>query len=767
MGKLLKTIPLLLVIMVVLLQPSFGQREGVKILGLRVRGNKTSNTNMILSISGLSVGEEVTGDEIQKAIKRLWALGIFSDIKILLDRETPEGVYLAIEVREYPRLQRLVFKGNKKIKTKDLETEIDLYPGQLISPQQILKAKKKIKRLYEKKGYLLAQIQTVASKSKDKIVLKFNIKEGKKVKIKRIRFFGNHHFSDGKLKKQLKNTKEDRWWRGGDFKRDKYEEDLQNLIAFYKKEGFRDAEIVSDTIYYAENRKDMFIDIKLREGERYKIRKILWEGNKLFTNEQLSVALGIKEGDVYNQEKLQKAVTEKLGSLYYDKGYIWAMINPREIPVGKDKLDIHFTIMEGSPARVNKIYIKGNTKTKDKVIRRELKIKPGDIFNRAALMRSQRDVWVLNYFSNVTPDIKPIDNENVDLIFKVEEKSTDLANMSAGWSEQYRLMGNIGISMNNLFGNGQSLSFNWDFARHYRQFRISFTEPWLLDTPTLAGFSFYDIKSDSSSWRWYSQRSRGGTVRIGRRLRWPDNYFRGDWIYRLEQTDVSGFYPRWGRISEWSEYYSKGPLASSSITQIITRDSRDRPEFPTSGSMVSLSTEVAGGPLGGDVDYHKHIFNSQWFFPLPWKLVLLNQIQAGYIGTFTKSSLIPPLELFFMGGDGMSRSIPLRGYPDPLIEGTPYQGGRTMLKYSIELRFPIITNPTAFGLIFAEAGNTWLNLSRTDPFDLRRSVGIGVRIFMPMLGVIGFDYAYSFDNYNIKGERYGKWLPHFVFGRGF
>jgi outer membrane protein insertion porin family len=374
---------------------------------------------------------------------------------------------------------------------------------------------------------------------------------------------------------------------------------------------------------------------------------------------------------------------------------------------------------------------------------------------------------VLNYFSDVKPDVQPVDDEKVDILVEVTEKSTDTANMSAGWSERDKLIGSIGVGMNNLLGNGQRLSFDWNFGRSYRSFQLSFTEPWLLDTPTLAGFSVYDTKRDETYYG-YSQRSQGGTLRIGRRFRWPDNYFRGDWIYRIDRTELGDFSESIIAANPNGIVTEKWPLTSSSITQVITRNSLNRPEFPTDGSQVSYSVELAGSVLGGNVSYHKHILQADWFTPIGLGLVLVNKFQAGYIKGFGKNARIPYLEYFFMGGEGLSRSIPLRGYEDPLGGNGNRVGGSTMIKYGAEIRIPIAPNPTVFGMIFGEAGNTFVDLTHTTPFDLRRSVGVGVRIFMPLLGIIGFDYAYGFDNIDAAtGRRYGQWKPHFVFGQSF
>lgn len=756
--------------MIIAMGRSYAQKKSVKILGVSVEGNKTTDSEIIKMTAGLLDGKEITGDQIQNAIKQLWGLGIFSDIQLYLDREIGDGVFLRLKLQEYPRLDSYSFEGNKKIKDKELRDELDLYPGQVVSPSQLLKTRRKILKIYEKKGFLLATVSldTLPGDRPHRLKLNFKIDEGKKVQIKSIRFVGNKNFDDGKLKKQFKKTKENKWWWfGGDFNRKEYKEDLEKLISFYQKEGFRDAEIVKDSIYYDDQRENMFIEITVREGVRYRIRKIDFEGNKLFDDEILRNTISVKEGEYYNQEELQKDVSEKLGSLYYDRGYIFAQVVPQEIPVGENQLDIHFTIMEGNPVTVRKILIENNTKTKEKVIRRELRIRPGDTFSRAALMRSHREIFILNYFSNVIPDVKPVNDKEVDVVFKVEEKSTDQANMSAGWSERDKMIGSVGIGMNNLFGNGQRLSFDWTFGRYYRNFQIGFTEPWLLDSPTLAGFSFYDTKRDAF-YIGYKQESLGGSIQLGRRMRWPDNYFRSDLIYRIDQTKLSDFSDFIKERNPNGIVTEHWPLTSSSITYVLSRDSRDRPEFPTMGSEFALTTEFAGAFLGGNVDYHKHLFSFKGYYPMFWKFVLHTDTEIGYLDGFTSSSSIPYLELFFLGGAGLSRSIPLRGYDDPLAGGTAYtEGGRTLLKQTVEFRMPFLDNPTAFGLFFAEAGNIWPNLSETDPFDLRRSVGVGVRIFMPMIGMIGFDYSYGFDNVDSQGRRFGQWKPQFVFGRGF
>jgi outer membrane protein insertion porin family len=761
----------ILFLLLILPLTALAQKRSVKILGLSVEGNKTVDASMIRLSSGLNVGSEVTGDGIQEAIKQLWRLSLFSDIQILVDRELADGAYLVIHVVEYPRLEKVEIEGNKKLKKDDVETILNLYPGQVVSPTLISRAKSKLYDKYKEKGYLLAKIkanQYISRDDSNRVLVRFVFEEGNKVQIEKINFHGNDHFSDGKLRKQMKKTKEDRWWRGADFDREKYAEDQGKLLDFYFNHGYRDAEILRDSLYYSPDRSDMFVDIWLHEGEQYTFGNITWKGNTVFSVEQLTASLGFSTGETYSKKKLDEALSQRIGTLYYDRGYIYAQVEPTEVPGENNVLNLDFTVSEGKQAKVNEIHITGNTRTKEKVIRRELKILPGDTFSRTLLERSQREVWMLNYFGNVEPKVNPIDEEKVDLEFKVEEKSTDTAGMSAGYSESDKFIGSLNLAMANLFGNGQRMSFDWNFGRFYRSFNLSFAEPWLRDTPTLAGISFYDTKRDAYYYG-YKQASQGFSLRLGRDLSWPDNFFRSDWIYGLDETTLSDFNSYYVAANPNGIVTQDWPLISSSVTHILTRNSLDRPEFPTAGSEVTLTNELSGSFLGGNVDFHKHTFRMDWFMPAYWKFVLYSSFQAGYMETLGKGGNILYTEYFFMGGDGLSRSIPLRGYEDPLGESTSYAaaGGKSYLKYTAELRIPIAPNPTIFALFFAEAGKVWSNFHHADPFTMKRSVGVGGRVYMPMIGIIGFDYGYGFDRVDASGNPDPKWKMHFVFGRSF
>ncbi|HHS12193.1 MAG TPA: outer membrane protein assembly factor BamA [bacterium] len=745
-------------------QPDIGIVEQI-----RVEGNEASQEYVIRLSSGLKEGQSVVWDDIQSAIRSLWATGIFSDIRILVEPRSGNKIDLIIRVEEYPRLERIIIEGNRKIKTENILKELGLFRGQVINRNQVTRAEKTLFKMYAEKGYTLAEIstETIPAQTQGRALLTVSIEEGPRVQIERIRFFGNRVINDRKLRKQMKSTRENAWWRGADFDKELYKTDLEKILEYYRNSGYRDAEITRDSLYYNDTQEEMYIDIFVNEGQKYYIGDITWEGNELFSDEELGRMFDLKKGDVYSQKKFDESLHEKINGAYYDFGYVRAMVAPRETLRGGDTLNIHFNIVENDPVTVRKIIVTGNHRTKDRVILREMRILPGQTFRKDLLVRSARDLMVLNYFSNVIPNPMLVGEDEMDLVFTVEEKSTDTANLAAGWSELDRLIGSVGLSMNNLFGNGQQFSLNWNFGRYYRALNVSFTEPWFRNTPTLVGLSVYDTKRDPF-YIGYSQKSTGFSVRLGRRLRWPDNYFRGDWIYRLDRTALGDFSDYYIQYNPNNIVNEKWPLTTSGMTQIITRNSLDHPEFPTRGSRASLSTEITGGPFGGNVGYHKHLLKVEFFMPVVSpRIVLLARAQAGFMETLTSESRIPYLDYFFIGGSGMSRSIPLRGYDDPLAGGRyTGWGGKTLLQATLEMRFPILQKPTAFGLLFAEAGNTWLDLRHTDPFDLKRSLGVGLRMYMPMVGMIGIDYGYGFDNY-IDGKRVGAWRPQFVFGRGF
>jgi outer membrane protein insertion porin family len=758
--------------------------EVFRILGITVEGQRTADPAAIIANTGMKVDDEITipGTQTRTAIERLYGLRLFSDVQILIDRRTPEGVYLLLRLKENPRLERVEVEGNDAMSTSDVQKNVNLVKGQLVTPQDLSTIVRLLKSKYEEDGYLNADVKPelipVEDVTSNRVVLRLNIDEGPKVKIDRIRFFGNQAFDDGDLRSELKETNERRWWRfwqSNKFDRKKYAEDKKLLVNFYRKNGYRDAEVLSDSLSYDESRRYLTVDIYLYEGPQYKVRNIVWEGNTVYPDEVLSARLGFQTGDIYNKEKFEQNLYRNesendVTSLYMDNGYLYFQVEPEEVRVADDSLDIIMHVRERNRFKIGQVTIKGNTKTYEKVIRRELYTRPGDDFNRQLVIRSARQLAQLNYFNpeKIKPDIRPVDEKTVDLVYEVEEKSSDTFNMSVGYSGLFGFNGALGLTFNNFSmseplrgGGGQVLNFDWQFGEgnRFRTFSVGFQEPWLYDTPTLFGVSVFDTRQIY----FYDLQLTGASLRLGRRFRWPDDFFRGDWTFRFQRNDVK----------HGGEFYAEGITTQYSIAQVISRNSTDSPIFPTQGSNFSLLTEINGGPfLPGNARYHKHVFNADWYVPLfgMSRLALASQSTVGFIFEFSGNGRIPPQEFFYMGGTGLGyfSTTPLRGYEDRSVgprEGRV--GGQSMIKHSVELRFALAINPIPiYMLAFAEAGNVWLDHSIQDPFDLRRSAGVGVRLLINPIGLVGFDYGYGFDA-PLPGGSPPGWKFHFQFGRGF
>jgi outer membrane protein insertion porin family len=782
----------ILFILIFLISVFFCQiSSAVLISKIEVEGNRSVDKSLIFNMSGLSAGSELDPAAIADAIKRLYSMGLFSDIQIQ-GKESEEGMELIILVREYPRVSSVEISGNKKIKTDDIKEKLNIALGKVITPMEVKAEVETIKSMYREKGYLAAQVESQVSPSgkEGEVVLKFKINEGEKVRIKKIFVEGNQVFKDSKIKKQMKN-KEDRWWRSGKFDPEKFEEDKEKIIEFYKKNGFLDAQITSDSIWYAPSSKDMFIRIVLSEGEKYEFGEVTWSGNKLFSSDKLSQLVKFKKGEIYNQKKYEETLAN-IYSLYQEEGYIYLAVEDKTTTQDK-MVNIDYQITEGVPANVHEINILGNTKTKEKVIRRELSIFPGQRFRRSLLMRSLRDVTYLNYFSNVEPDYEVLENGDIDLSLKVQEKPTGQITFGAGYSATDKLTGNIGLGIPNLLGNGQDLKLNWDFGKITQNVDISFTEPWFRDTPTSVGFDIY--KTNRKWTDEFTEEAKGFALRLGRRLSWPDNFFRVYWSYNWELLRYYDFAnditrpsrPLWqvnsplsfNHVFEFikpSQYvnplaYVKWPRRNASTSVTILRDSRDLPQFATKGSIFSWNSQFAAEFLGGNLAYHKHIFETRYYLKTLWKFVLAFHAKVGVLDGRDREASELYSERFSPGGtdpDGM-----IRGYSDGSIGPTDSQGnllrGRSVLVYNVEYQFPLVEQQV-YGLFLADAGNAWLSGRAIRPFalkhksnlDLFRSAGVGARMVVPGMGIIGFDFAYGFDH-----EGRGEWRPHFQFGTTF
>ena len=762
-------------------------QEVYRILGISVEGNSLADPSAVIANSGLRVGDELTvpGEALPQAIRKLWSLKIFDDIQIAIDRKAGDGVFLLIRVKELPRLESSLVEGNDELDEEDILKKITLVRGQVVSPAELRRFEKEIMKLYEADGYMLAKVKITtepADTSKGRVNIRVTVDEGPEVQVASIEFEGNTVFDDGDLRGEMDETSEKSWWKfwsSAQFDRKKYEEDKQLIVKHYRRNGFRDAEVMSDSIRYSDDREEMSILIRVYEGPQYHIRAITWEGNTVYPDDVLSERLGMLPGDVYDMEKFEQNLRgneeqSDVSSLYLDNGYLRFNLDPREVRVGEAEMDIAIRVYEMNQFRVGQVNIAGNNKTWEKVIRRELYTRPGDYFSRGAIIRSIRQLSVLNYFNpeKIKPETQLVDDKTVDLTFNVEEKSSDNINASVGYSGAYGVTGALGFTLNNFSisqplrgGAGQILSFEWQFgeASRFRTFSVGFTEPWLFDTPTLFGVSAFDTRQIYT----YDLRQYGGSVKVGRRFRWPDDYFRGDWILTALQND----------IKRGMGIYVEGKTSQVSLTQIISRNSLDNPIFPSQGSNVSASIEMSGGPLlPGDVDFTKWMFDMQWFIPMfgTNRVSLFVGAQYGWLSPFYANSVIPPIELFFMGGTGLGyiNTTPLRGYPDqsigPRNANGSITGGRAFAKTVAELRFTLAMNPVPILVLgFAEQGNVYESMSTADFMSMYRSAGFGARLQIMPIGLIGFDYGYGFDDVYPRDGRPDGWRFHFVFGRGF
>ena len=777
-------------IFIFILSLTLGIAQGIPaditLVSVNVEGNAVTSENTILFTAGLREGQTISQAEFPRAIKRLWQLGLFQDIQLRYDDETDEGLSLTILVKENFILGDLSYDGNKKIKDRKFEDEVSLSKGQRLRPNTLHETAKKIKELYEEKGYLNAEINPVLEipveestlfdgRAKDLVRnVVFNIQENDKIKTGKIIFEGNESYSDLRLRWTMKETKQQRWymfWRST-FDDKKFDEDLNLVSTYYRNKGYRDFRIVSDTIQFSENKKRLNLVVTVDEGPQYKYRHFSWEGMTLFDEEMLQRSLGLESGDQYSDEDFNLAVFDRVQGLYMDRGYIYSRIEPEITPVGEDSLDIHFILTENHKVYINHIAIKGNTRTRENVIRRQLRVFPGDVFNRGRLMRSHREVMMLNFFANVVPDVVPVSEDKVDLEITVEEKPAGQANANMGYTQSYGMTGGGGLALPNFRGKGQSLNLSFNVGTNYnmgynpnadrpkyQSASISFTDPMVNDTKNLIGGSlFYTFRGRSSMYSApIDYTMAGSSVTWGRIFKWPDDFFRGTWSFQIVRKMYEGSQADLDR-------YAGGQKTSDGInvSQTIRRDSRDHPEFSTMGSLFSLKSTLSGWILRGDENFHKHILNLEWYTPTFWKFVLMNSMKIGVVKELPAAkdgtlSYIPWNDRFIMGGNGIPYGNPLRGYDDnrvgPLTSSGSPIGGNTMVKFGTEFRVPFAENPVVYGLIFAEMGNVWsstdlmerLSLPRSGPFDMKRSAGAGIRFFMPMIGMLGFDIGYGFD----------------------
>lgn len=750
------------------------QNKSIKysIAGIEVEGNDYSDAQTIIALSGLRPGETVQfppdyGDSrFQNAVKSIWQRKQFSFVDIKIEKIVGDQLFLKIIVDEYPRLSYIKVENNDEIDDQDIIEKIGRTRGEIITNYDLYLIEKDVKALYAEEGMVFAKVEAELLKdSAAYSILELYVEEGVEFRVRSILVDGNIKVEDKPLVKSFEETKTRSWWqfwRSNKFDKDKFEADKELLLNEYKNLGYMDAEILGDTIIYDENEEKVDIVISVFEGQQIFVRNIEFTGNTVFKDEAMLRRLEFNKGDPYNLEKFQRNLLGNqeqtdASSLYMDNGYLRASLQPEIKRVATDSVDIIVNVFENDRYKLGKVTIKGNTKTKDKVIRRELFTRPGEYFSRSAIIRSIRQLNVMNYFNPETltiPEIVPsaTDATSVDLVYTVEERSTDTFNASVGFAGSFGLTVSAGFTFNNFSileplkgGGGQIFNFNWEFGQfsRFRTFSLGLTEPWLFNKPITVGFNIFDTYINYAS---LEQQRTGASLNFGKRFRWPDDYWRGDWVTRFQfnniGTDLTGAF----RAGEYTEF---------TITQKFSRISINNMFFPTSGSNFSISTSWAMGSLGiGETDFFKNQLTYEFYNPLASfegkeRLVWHIGAKLGYITYFNNDTTISPIELFRIGGNGLANiyTEPLRGYTDQVIGNQI--GDRVMAKYYTELRFALSLDPMPIYFYgFAEAGNVWPDLRKTDPFDLKRAAGVGIQLFVNPIGVLGFSYGYGFDPTN-------------------
>jgi len=817
---------------------SVAAQADYKVVDIEIEGNRIATSTLILGVSSIAKGSSLTPSVIQNTIHRLYGLGIFSDVRLEAE-EVPGGIKVIIVVEELPKLTKLEFSGNDKIDDKHLTEKLGLGVGGYISPYLVHAKRQQIIDAYAEKGYFQARVTPELTYNQDstEASLKYKIDEKSKVKVEKVILTGNTRVKANDLIKKMRNRKRG-FLRSSDFAKEKYQEDLEKVIEEYHKKGFIDAFLISDSMTIDSSTNRMTIYLEVYEGPLYYFGKTEFKDNEILPTEVLRDLLKHKEGEVFDTEKYDESIFE-MYTAYQEVGHLHVRVMDEKTTRSDSLIDISYSISEGLPSHVNLVRIVGNSRTKEKVIRREITVRPGQVFNRSLLIRSVRDVMALNFFANVEPVPVDLPNGDVDIEFKVEEKQTGQISAGAGYNSQDKLVGNLGMGIPNLGGNGQNLSFNVEFGKRRNSFSVSFTEPWMFGRPTLVGADVFLINR-----RWYddyTEGRQGGSIRVGRRLRWPDNYFRVYASYRLERnrfydydddfleynSSSTAYRYRWTEI-EQAEVgdsliivshtkdtvlidqpipgsivaYNEEWNTASKIAFSIIRDSRNLPEFATSGSQFTYTFENTGGVLGGFWRYQKHEVAFAKFIPLIWNFALAAKAQYGAVlgsssdiednrilvsdrfnpggtaydgivrgyedGSLTPDSVVAVTDqdlYFFDNPDSIDVSV---DQPDSVVTSAPFTTrvrGKYMFVANLELQFPIVRQQV-YGLAFFDAGNSWLHLEDVKPFsDLYRGVGVGFRISVPGIGTIGFDFARPLDDPPDGDDK--TWRTHFQIGTTF
>jgi outer membrane protein insertion porin family len=733
-----------------------------------VTGTQTVQADQVIIWSGLKLNESISSEGVAAAIRRLFATGKFSDVYVY-SNETALGIDLILNVSEFPRLADLQWEGLKKLKREDLEEKMPLRVGDHLSPARVRRGLESVREAYRAEGYYNASVEPDSSAflPGSSRVLVIRVVEGSKVKVRRILVEGNEALTDEEVRDGF-STKEDNWFRGGTFKLPEFEADLAKIAANYQNRGFLDAEVVSHDLAFVESSNKLDITIQVREGDSFRVGAFSWSGNQIQADERIAPLMNLREGETWD-ESAYVEIQRNLHNLYWEDGYIYAQVRPDK-EIHGDRVDVHFTFVEGGPARVRLINIVGNTKTHEKVIRRELRMLPGDVFRNTTFQDSQRRIFQLGYFSDLRPDVQEIPGtQDVDITLEVEEKQTGNFTMGVGFSQQTRASGFFNVGENNLLGRGQSVNFAWQFGSRRNFLDLSYTEPWFMGTPTLVGADVFNRFSNRVN-DFFDTRQKGFALRLGRPI--PGTRFSRFTVrYGLTQTTLRNFDPYYVQIlDQQEELLGVGqieferldevdwPQTTSGITLSLTRNSTDSPFFPSQGSRSTARFEINGGMLGGDLDYHKLQVDYDMYRPLPAKFAFHLGAFAGSLRAYGATESVPDYERFRLGGN---RFYSLRGYRDLEVVPTanadfPFIGGTFFTTFTTELLFPVTQSVILKG--FVDQGDTWNSFSEADLTNLRTGAGLGISLEVPLIGRIGLDYGYGFD----KADP--GWEAHFNFG---
>lgn len=838
-----------------------GYPQKVMVGGIAVSGVEGYDDFVLTGISGLNVGDEISipGSEITNAVKRYWKHGLFSDVSISIDSLVGEKAYLHIKLKLRPRVSTINYTGIKKSERDDMDNKLGIIKGGQITPNMIDRARTLAKKYFEDKGYKNAEVrisQRDDVASKNHVILDVDIDKKEKIKVRQIIIDGNEQLSDKKLKgglfrkgalaKTHEAGKFSNFLKSKKFTPERWSEDKKNLIDKYNEYGYRDAVILRDSVWNVDD-KHVSIYVKLDEGQKYYLRNISWVGNTVYNTDYLSRLLNMKKGDVYNQKYLNKRLSEDedaVGNAYWNNGYLFYSLQPTEINIVGDSIDLEMRIFEGQQAHISRVKINGNDKLYENVVRRELRTKPGDLFSKEALQRSARELASMGHFDPeaVNPDVKPnYEDGTVDIDWDLVQKSNDQIELSLGWG-QTGVIGKVGLKLNNfsmanLFnknkehrgimpvGDGETLSLGVQTnGSYYQSYNASYSTSWFGGKrPIQFSVGGYYSKYTSLSDNYYNQgvlnnyynylygigssyynnyesyydpdkyiQMYGVSIGWGKRLRWPDDYF---------TLSLQLAYTRY-EMKNWQYLMiTNGASNNLNLSISLNRTSTDNQLFPRRGSEFTASLTITPpwskfnhkdySTLGKDpnsttyqdemqekyrwVEYHKWKFKSRTYTALTGGqkcFVLMTRVELGLLGSYDKN-LKSPFETYTVGGDGMSgysygyseETIALRGYDNGAIGYNSYAYDR----FSLELRYPfLLGNTTIYGLAFAEAGNAWYETKKFNPFDMKRSAGVGVRIYLPMVGLMGIDWAYGFDKV-LDGSVYRKGGSqfHFILGQEF